>query len=85
MNDKDVLQHLLKKIEKIESRLENIETLLQGPIQENTDKMKTHIDFVENVYEKVRYPMNFICKRFNSLQGSRVDCDFKSIEDEKSK
>ena len=55
------------KMNNINSRLDTIETVLKGPLQENTEKMKHHIDFVEDVYETVRNPLTFVCNKVNSL------------------
>ena len=32
--------------------------------------MSSHIDFVDNVYETVKSPLNFMCNKVNVLSGS---------------
>ncbi len=55
-----------------EKRLKNIEdkldTILQQLkiIQEKCDKMSSHIDFVDGVYERVKNPFNFILNKVDS-------------------
>jgi len=66
-NNEILLKQILEKLENIDTRLVRVESLLQGPIQNNTEKMKQHIDFIEDVYENVRNPLGIICNKINSL------------------
>lgn len=53
------------KLDKIIQRLDNIEKILeeQGGV---TKRMDNHIDMIENVYEKVKTPMTYVCDSINS-------------------
>ena len=44
--------------------------LLQKDVQPNCQKMNTHINFVENVYENVKNPLGYICNKVGSLIGN---------------
>ena len=55
---------LIKKIEKIENRLDNIETLLENmnahisKLNSSCQNMDEHIDFVESVYKRFKAPFS---------------------------
>ena len=37
-------------------------------------KMSSHIDFIDNVYENIRMPMNYICNSINnSINNKLID------------
>jgi archaellum component FlaC len=62
------LQNIADILEKIQNRLDNIEShlkLLSDDIRINvrpeTAKMSSHIDFIEKVYNAVKSPLQFIC------------------------
>uniref|UniRef100_A0A6C0J637 Uncharacterized protein n=1 Tax=viral metagenome TaxID=1070528 RepID=A0A6C0J637_9ZZZZ len=47
---------------KIDLLLKNEETNTK-----NCDKMGNHVDFVESIYTKVKYPLEYITNKFNNL------------------
>ena len=76
------MNNLEKKLNALEVKYENIENKLDIIINlinknsKNCNKMGEHIDFVENVYEKVKNPLGFICNKVNSfisLSSSKED------------
>ncbi len=74
------MDEVLKKLEAIEKRLENIENSiirveekidninnrLDG-VEMNTNMMGNHIHFVEDVYEKVKKPLYYISNSINKM------------------
>ena len=74
MND---LEELNEKYDRIEKKLDEMLHLLKGDIQQNTTKMKKHIDFVERIYENVKNPLGFICHRIQYIIGTRVNYDLE--------
>ena len=56
------LDLILDKLSRIERRLERIEQSCGG--------MDSHIGFVENVYETLRSPLNYIKTYVNGLSGN---------------
>ena len=59
---KESLQNILTLIlTELKEIKEEIKTL-----KKDTDKMKDHIDFVEDVYQNVKNPLTYICSKFNS-------------------
>lgn len=55
------------RLNKIEEKIDNINYKLDNDIINNCEKMGSHVDFVENIYEKVRYPLQYIS---NKLSGT---------------
>ena len=60
------LESIEKRLDNIENRLENIENNINN-IQVNTNMMGSHIHFVEDVYERVKRPLNYITTRINNM------------------
>lgn len=62
MTDAEKLDCILHRLDDVNARLERMEQILQD-VHGNSTKMTSHVDFVENVYEKVQSPfhslMNF--------------------------
>ncbi len=67
------LESIEKRLENIENRLESIEdnnnniNMKMNGIEVNTNMMGTHIHFVENVYERVKRPLNYITHKINNM------------------
>lgn len=58
---------LNNKIEDIDQKLICLINLIDKDVKQNCQKMSNHIDFIENIYEKIKAPMNYICSKFNTL------------------
>lgn len=71
------MNDLYEKLEKIEKNLciieKKINILMNNntSIHENTNKMSNHIDFIESVYDTVKYPLNSICNtiKYYTIKG----------------
>tara|TARA_Y100000591_G_C21566504_1_gene561236 strand:- start:77 stop:505 length:429 start_codon:yes stop_codon:yes gene_type:complete len=46
-------------------QLDLIIKILNGDVKDNCEKMKNHIDFVENVYDNVKNPLGYLCNKLN--------------------
>tara|TARA_Y100000992_G_scaffold297911_1_gene262211 strand:+ start:660 stop:989 length:330 start_codon:yes stop_codon:yes gene_type:complete len=57
----DILE---KKLNLIIEKLESVE--------KGTDKMTSHIDFINDIYSKVQTPLFWICDRVNYMRGCGV-------------
>jgi len=55
---KEQLNFVKEELKKINEKNESLE--------KECSKMSSHIDFVDSIYEKVKYPLNYICKRYNN-------------------
>ena len=49
------IKSLEDKINNIDSKLNKIINLLENDVSNNCEKMKTHIDFVENIYKNIKH------------------------------
>jgi hypothetical protein len=66
------LDSLEEKINDLDDKLSDILILLERDIKPNCNKMSSHIDFVDNVYDTVKSPLNFICNKVNLLSGKEI-------------
>ena len=60
------------RIASIEEKIENTNKQIQGEVLEENKKMGSHIDFVENVYENVKHPLGYICKKIKGIAGNNT-------------
>ena len=63
-------QDIVIKIARIEADIKTINAKLDSILAIlNTDckKMSDHIDFIEQVYENVKHPLNFVMNRVSNL------------------
>lgn len=88
-NDIEVIKQLLtnlnvslkettKKIETMERKIDNLSEKIDDEVLEECKKMGGHIDFVEDVYDTVKHPLGYICKKIAYLtheeQYTLTDC-----------
>ena len=59
----DKINNLEKKINSLEIKIDLILEKLDSTIIDNCNKMGNHIDFIENVYEKVKYPLEYVTNK----------------------
>ena len=57
--------NILQELHKINKRLDTIEDRLVK-IEEKCDKMISHIFFIENTYDRIKKPFNFIIDKINN-------------------
>lgn len=67
------LEHLnLKNLENLENRIQIIEKKLDRILElleSDCKKMRNHIDFVENVYDNIKSPFNYIMNSVNVMNS----------------
>ena len=56
-----------KRLEIIETKLDSILEFLKTDIDTKCSKMSSHIDFIETIYENIKYPLEFICDKVNNI------------------
>jgi len=64
------LDSLEYKLIDLEVKLNKITYLLERDISPNCNKMSSHIDFIDTVYDTVKSPLNFMCNKINILSGN---------------
>ena len=63
------LNRLEKKTESIENKLKKIDDkltdliILMNDNKRDCEKMSSHIDFIDSVYQKLKTPIDYVCKR----------------------
>lgn len=67
------IDKLNNKIDELNNKMNLIISLLENDVSVNCKKMGNHINFVENVYDTVRYPLNFVCNKVNGIMGKNKD------------
>lgn len=68
MNEiKELLTTLNTNIQSMDDKLDKILEKLNVEILQDCKKMSSHIDFIEQVYDNVKSPLNFICNSVNNL------------------
>jgi hypothetical protein len=66
---KSKLNSLEYKLIDLEVKLNKITELLENDVVPNCNKMSSHIDFIDKVYDTVKSPLNFMCNKVNLLSG----------------
>lgn len=69
IDKKDILE-MKEKLVILEEKMDLIIKFLDNDISKNCEKMKDHIDFIENIYDNVKNPLGFICSKINNVMGS---------------
>tara|TARA_B100000035_G_scaffold297907_1_gene291144 strand:- start:391 stop:633 length:243 start_codon:yes stop_codon:yes gene_type:complete len=67
---KSKLDSLEYKLIDLEVKLNKITDLLENDVAPNCNKMSSHIDFVDKVYDTVKSPLGFMCNKINILSGN---------------
>lgn len=67
---KNKLDSLEYKLIDLEVKLNKILELLENDVAPNCNKMSSHIDFIDKVYDTVKSPLNFMCNKINGLSGN---------------
>lgn len=65
------IYNLDNKINNIENKLDIILQKIDNKIIPNTDDMKRHINFIENIYSYVKSPLGFLCNRIYYFIGNK--------------
>ena len=76
-------QQIMNRMDDIERKLDLILQKLDGSVIKNCDKMGTHIDFVNGVYDTVKIPLNYISNKIHRLANPlRSHADLPLINNE---
>ena len=63
------IDNLEQKIDNLEQKIDDIYNLLSNNVVNSCDKMNNHINFIENVYDKIKMPMFFIINKIKYLSN----------------
>lgn len=64
------LEKTNKKIDNLELKVNKLDKSVNEDLYEECKKMGSHIDFVETVYDNVKHPLGYICKKVQYLTGN---------------
>jgi len=74
-NNKDSLDEIKMKLAELEITLihmnEKIDRLVES-LEKDCKKMSSHIDFVENVYEKVKQPFTYLMDNVSNIMNRAI-------------
>lgn len=71
---------IIKRFDDLERKIDLILDLLEKDVKPNCNKMSSHIDFIDIVYENIKNPLGSICSKVNYL---RTDMGNYSLENDK--
>jgi hypothetical protein len=63
------IREIKTQLARLEDKVDNIIELLDGSLKNNCEKMGEHIDFVEQVYSNVKYPLEYMCNKVRAIAG----------------
>jgi|Laugresbdmm110dn_1035115.scaffolds.fasta_scaffold22126_1 archaellum component FlaC len=72
------LNHILELLKSIDKRLTVLEDNLSG-VEKSCKKMNNHIEFVEDTYEIVRTPLNFMKNRIEYIMGAKSKTELPKL------
>lgn len=67
------LKRIEEKIEKLNEKLCGLDAFIRNNLAKDCSKMSEHIDFVDQVYDTVRTPLNYICNNINYVLGDSTN------------
>ena len=80
MNDIDKIinkiNYLEVKIEKINEDLQEIKKILTKEVKVECKKMGNHIDFIESIYETVKYPLGYLCNKISLISQNSFNHNY---------
>ena len=65
------LNRLEKKIDNIDQKLTDL-IIIMNDNKKDCEKMSTHIDFIDSVYDKLKAPIDFVCNRINNTINNNL-------------
>jgi hypothetical protein len=64
-------EDIYDRVNALEKKLNLIITKLDS-VEKGTDKMNSHIDFINDIYKRVQTPLFWICDRINYMRGYKM-------------
>lgn len=64
------VEKTMDKVDLLERKIDNLNKKIEGELLDECKKMGSHIDFVEQVYDNVKHPLGYICKKVGYLTGN---------------
>ncbi len=67
---KKLITILNDNVNNLQDKVDHLDNKVHEEVLEECKKMGSHIDFVENVYDTVKHPLGYICKKIKTYTGS---------------
>ena len=64
------LDHVNTKHNVLEKKIDELNYSINDDLVTECKKMGNHIDFIENVYDNVKHPLGYICKKIKYITGN---------------
>ena len=64
------VEKTMDKVDLLKRKIDNLNKKIDGELLDECKKMGSHIDFVEQVYDNVKHPLGYICKKVGYLTGN---------------
>ncbi len=80
-NENEDAISLPERVNKLEEKLNLIIEKLES-VENGTNKMTSHIDFINDIYNRVQVPLFWVCDRVNYLRGYKSEKHLTSSVDE---
>ena len=80
------MEEIAQQLIKIDARLTHIEEVLlrldsnSKVVEKDCEKMREHIEFVEDAYQVVRTPLNYLKSRVDYIMGSNTMTELPMLE-----
>lgn len=71
-NNNDRIDLIIKKLNSIDKKIEKLINDMNEDVKPKCNKMSSHIDFIEKVYNVVKSPLGFMCERINFLSKNKT-------------
>ena len=71
-NIEEILKNININLNEINQKINNIESRISN-IESRYNRMDNHLDHVENVYSKLRIPLNFLSSQIYYIMGSKPE------------
>lgn len=72
------LDEIEKKINLLDDKINNLNSKIDIDIANNCEKMGNHIDFIENVYNKLKYPLEFVSNKISFKKEKLPEINHKN-------
>lgn len=69
---KDKIELIINKLNSIDKKIDALVKDINEDVKPKCNKMSSHIDFIEKVYNVVKSPLGFMCERINFLSKNKT-------------
>lgn len=69
---KDQIELIINKLNSIDKKIDALVKDINEDVKPKCNKMSSHIDFIEKVYNVVKSPLGFMCERINFLSKNKT-------------